>query len=206
MTTNLFVIANVKQLRTGGSFRILLPFFPNMCWSVGVINSTIFNSFHNRVEFGGPSEFRGGGWTLPIPPPPRYATALIRLSTKWNYSHDDTCITHHYFLKHAAASPNMNNENTFFNDKSTSGGKTTNLPLVERPQIYLRWKDHKSTSGGKITNLPLVERPQIYLWCKDHKPTGVPGSRSHHTETTSSSFCISDHFWEIINLSSYSRL
>ena len=34
MTTNLFVIANVKQLQTGGSFRILLPFFPNIlgCW------------------------------------------------------------------------------------------------------------------------------------------------------------------------------
>jgi len=30
MTTNLFVIANVKQLRTGGSFRILLFFFPNI--------------------------------------------------------------------------------------------------------------------------------------------------------------------------------
>ena len=28
MTTNLFVIPNVIQLRTGGSFRILLPFFP----------------------------------------------------------------------------------------------------------------------------------------------------------------------------------
>jgi len=27
MTTNLFVVTNVKQLRTGGSFRILLPFF-----------------------------------------------------------------------------------------------------------------------------------------------------------------------------------
>jgi len=27
MTTNLSVIANVKQLRTGGSFRILQPFF-----------------------------------------------------------------------------------------------------------------------------------------------------------------------------------
>jgi len=27
MTTNLFVIANVKQLRTGGSFRISLSFF-----------------------------------------------------------------------------------------------------------------------------------------------------------------------------------
>jgi len=34
MTTNLFVIVNVKQLRTGGSFRNLLPFFPNIlgCW------------------------------------------------------------------------------------------------------------------------------------------------------------------------------
>ena len=64
MTTNLFVIANVKQLRTGGSFRILLPFF-QASWGVGVLNSEIFNSFHNRVEFwhdfGGPSEFLGGG-------------------------------------------------------------------------------------------------------------------------------------------------
>jgi len=34
MTTNLFVIANVKQMRTGGSFRNLLPFSPNIlgCW------------------------------------------------------------------------------------------------------------------------------------------------------------------------------
>jgi len=34
MTTNLFVIANVKQLRTEGSFRILLPFIPKIlgCW------------------------------------------------------------------------------------------------------------------------------------------------------------------------------
>jgi hypothetical protein len=30
MTTNLFVIARVKQLRTGGSFRILLPFFEHL--------------------------------------------------------------------------------------------------------------------------------------------------------------------------------
>ena len=65
MTTNLFVIANVKQLRTGGSFRILLHFFFRISWGVGVLNSAIFNSFYNRVEFGtifggGPSEFRGG--------------------------------------------------------------------------------------------------------------------------------------------------
>ena len=51
MTTNLFVIANVKQLRTDGSVRIVLPFFRTSC-SVGVLNSTIFNSFQNRVEFG----------------------------------------------------------------------------------------------------------------------------------------------------------
>jgi len=51
MTTNLFVIANVKQLRTGGSFRILLPFLRTSC-GVSVLNSAIFNSFHNQVEFG----------------------------------------------------------------------------------------------------------------------------------------------------------
>jgi len=51
MTTNLFVIANVKQLRTGGSFRILLPFFRTL-WGVDFLNSAIFNIFHNRVEFG----------------------------------------------------------------------------------------------------------------------------------------------------------
>ena len=50
MTTNLFVIANVKQLRTGGSFRILVLFF-RKSWDVGVLNSIIFNNFHNRVEF-----------------------------------------------------------------------------------------------------------------------------------------------------------
>ena len=51
MTTNLFVIANVKQLRTDGSFRIVLHFFQTSC-GVGVLNSAIFNSFHSRVEFG----------------------------------------------------------------------------------------------------------------------------------------------------------
>jgi hypothetical protein len=40
MTTNLFVIANVKQLRTG-SFRILLLSF-RTSWDDGVLNSAIF--------------------------------------------------------------------------------------------------------------------------------------------------------------------
>ena len=77
MTTNLFVIANVKQLRTGGSFRILLPFF-RTSWCVGALNSAIFNIFHNRVEFGsileGLRNFGGEGIEPPKPPPPRYAT------------------------------------------------------------------------------------------------------------------------------------
>jgi len=64
MTTDLFVIANVKQLRTGGSFRILLPLFTNIlgCWCPKLCN---FNNFHNQVEFGtileGPRNFFGEG-------------------------------------------------------------------------------------------------------------------------------------------------
>ena len=53
MTTNLFVIANVKQLRTGGSFRILLLFvqtFGVLTYSIQQF-LTVF-SFHNQVEFG----------------------------------------------------------------------------------------------------------------------------------------------------------
>jgi len=72
MTTNLFVIANVKQLRTDGSFRILLP-FPNIlgCWHP---KSAIFNSFRYH-DFGGPSEFCGGrGLNLSKTPTPWYAT------------------------------------------------------------------------------------------------------------------------------------
>ena len=71
MTTKLFVIANVKQLRTGGSFRVLLHFF-RTSWNVGVLNSAIFNSFHNRFEFG----------TILEPPPPmvrHWQSALVVL-------------------------------------------------------------------------------------------------------------------------------
>jgi len=75
MTTNLFAIANVKQLRTGGTFRILLPFFRTSS-GVGVLNSAIFNSFHSRVEFGtileGLRNFERG--FEPPPNPPRNAT------------------------------------------------------------------------------------------------------------------------------------
>jgi len=79
MTTNLFVFANVKQLRTDGSFRILLPFF-RTSGGVGFLNSTIFDSFYNRVEFGtileGLRNF-GGGAVEHHKPPATLGTPLV---------------------------------------------------------------------------------------------------------------------------------
>ena len=71
MTTNLFVIANVKQLRIWVVLEFCCLFF-RTSWSVSVLNSAIFNSFHNRVEFGtilvGLRNFGGGGLNPPNPP------------------------------------------------------------------------------------------------------------------------------------------
>jgi len=82
MTINLFVIANVKQLRTDGSFRTLLPFF-RTSWGVGVLNSAIFNSFHIRVKFGtileGLRNFGRGGFNPQTTLPVRHCTLLYRL-------------------------------------------------------------------------------------------------------------------------------
>ena len=54
-----------------------MPFF-GTSWDVGVLNSAIFNIFHNRVEFGtilkGLRNFGVGGVE---PPPPRYATVAV---------------------------------------------------------------------------------------------------------------------------------
>jgi len=81
MTTNLFVIANVKQIRTGGSCKILLSFFRKI-WGVGVLNSANFNSFHIRVEFGTILEdlrnFGVGGFE---PPPGTPLTAKLQRSS-----------------------------------------------------------------------------------------------------------------------------
>jgi len=79
MITNLFVIGNVKELRTDGSFRILLPFF-RTSWCVGALNSAIFNSFHNRDEFGTILEgLRNFGGGFEHPKPPRYATDKVHV-------------------------------------------------------------------------------------------------------------------------------
>ena len=53
-----------------GSFRILLHFFFRTSWGVGVLNSAIFNSFDNWVEFvtilEGLRNFGGGGLNPPL--------------------------------------------------------------------------------------------------------------------------------------------
>ena len=61
MTTNLFLIANCEPA-------VVLEFYciiSEHLGGVGVLNSAIFNSFHNRVEFGtilvGLRNFGGGG-------------------------------------------------------------------------------------------------------------------------------------------------
>ena len=84
MTTNLFVIANVKQLRTGGSLKFYCLFSEHL--GGVVLNSVIINSFHNRVEFGtileGLRNFGGGGgggFEPPHPHPSRYATGQQKL-------------------------------------------------------------------------------------------------------------------------------
>ena len=82
MTTNLFVIANVKQLRTDGTFRILLHFFRTY-WGVGFLNSA---NFHNGVEFGTIFEGLpniGGVLNTRTHPPPRYTTVLKFLELKY---------------------------------------------------------------------------------------------------------------------------
>jgi hypothetical protein len=52
MTTNWFVIANVKHLRTYAVLNFYC-LFSRTSWCVGVLKSAIFfSSFHNRVDFG----------------------------------------------------------------------------------------------------------------------------------------------------------
>ena len=77
MTTNLFVIVNVKQLRTGGSFRILLPFPEHL----GVLASqiqrflTVFTIGLSLARFWRAFGISGGRG-VELPQPPRYATAV----------------------------------------------------------------------------------------------------------------------------------
>jgi len=63
MTTNLFVIANVKQLRTDGSFRILLFFSEHLGVLVSYIQQflTVFTIGLSLVRFWRALRIYGGG-------------------------------------------------------------------------------------------------------------------------------------------------
>ena len=68
MTTNLFVIANVKQLRTYVVVEFYCLFFGKP-WGVGVLNSAIFNSFQklglSLAQFWRAFGILGGGFEHP---------------------------------------------------------------------------------------------------------------------------------------------
>jgi len=122
MTTNLFVIANVKQLRTGGSFSILLPFF-RKSWGVGVLNSAIFNSFQiglSLARFWRAFEIPGGRGLNPPNYPPRYATAIFQVKTfqkivslllnwNWLYKQNGILMLLVFTSQYSHSDPNVNN-------------------------------------------------------------------------------------------------
>jgi len=72
MTTNLFVIANVKQLRTYLVLEFCCLFFPKF-WGVGILNSAIFNSFFtiglSLARFWRAFGISGGGGFEPLQTP-----------------------------------------------------------------------------------------------------------------------------------------
>ena len=73
MTTNLFVIASVKQFRADGSFRILLPFFEHLGVLASYIQQflTVFTIGLGLARFWRAFGISGGGEGLPpnLPPP-----------------------------------------------------------------------------------------------------------------------------------------
>ena len=110
MTTNWFVIANVKHLRTYAVLNFYC-LFSRTSWCVGVLNSAIFlTAFTIWLSlarfFGGPSEFRGGGFEHPKLPLPRYATVRVHtLSAQYCFTGaPDT-----YFIRLPATLYNLSN-------------------------------------------------------------------------------------------------
>ena len=102
MSSNLSVIANVKQLRTGGSFRILLPFF-RTSWGDGFLNSAIFNSFHSQVEFGtileGLRNFGGGVQTPNTPIGTPLSLEACQERARFQRHRDASCHQVFFFLQ-----------------------------------------------------------------------------------------------------------
>ena len=158
MTTNLFVTANVKQSRTGGSFRILLPFF-RTSWGVRVLNSAIFNSFHNWVELGtileGLRNFGGGGWFEPPNPPPsvrRCSPPLLR----WTQHHIKLRSTTNTYLYSTPSDRQILFSKTVFMNRSIEGGEGHTLSSrwiggLMLGRFFSWWHRHAFNQGMMIS-------------------------------------------------------
>ena len=98
VTTNLFTIADVRQMRTNVVLEFYCLFFRNIlvCWRRKFRNS--FNSFHNRVEFGtifleGLRNFGGeGSLNTQNPPPGTPLLIMLRLEKKTRLLKEQTLI------------------------------------------------------------------------------------------------------------------
>jgi len=93
LTTNLFVIVHVKKMWTGGSFRILLPFFWTS-WGVGFLNSAIFKLIRmlewNTKHF--PLNLQSG-LTLS-----NFRDAAVGLNSETRYATARVCIKRNLYL------------------------------------------------------------------------------------------------------------
>ena len=92
MTTNLFAIVNVKQLRTYAVLEFYCLFFRTSwgCWRPKF--SILFNTFHNRIEFATifwrVFGISGGGLNIRKPPP--LGTLLIGRFCEHGNGHSDS--------------------------------------------------------------------------------------------------------------------
>ena len=99
MTTNLFVIVNVKPLRTGGCFLILLPFFLNIlgCCRPKFSNFlTVFTIQFFLARFWRAFGIWEGGGFEPPQTLPRYATVsnyyyLVTDIVTWFETRSEIC-------------------------------------------------------------------------------------------------------------------
>ena len=140
MTANLFVTANVKQLRTGGSFRILMPSF-RTSWGVGVLNAAIFNSFHNRVEFAAILEGlrnlgRGEVWTPPNTPLPP-----LVCHCPWSQNRDSTPCRDSLFF--SSVQTDNGDHPTFYKlvmEPLSQGVSIQHMKLTSHPHLVSSWK------------------------------------------------------------------
>ena len=142
MTTNLFVITNANKLQTQVVLEIYCLFFQTS-WGFGIITSAIFNSFHNRVEFGmileGLQNFGGG---FEPPNPPRYATAVLHVFVWSQLNTTDESTGRHNLQLRILISEMINlliqTDNTFLSSHFYRSGLSSCLQILLVTPSYMQ--------------------------------------------------------------------